>query len=350
MDAGGYVLPRGFEGPEFAPFPGYIQTPAQRRRWTVCARIVSLLSARFEPTGRPDSRFVWVGTRALYNSDTPTGSDGQTVEEAAAELHEAVSTPPETPYEVDVRLEMAVALIEEVLGPLEEYGPELEEEATALPALGGSFQERLHPRSRLGKWIQKFGAVKRITTRPGFQEKVEALKAGADTLKTGAHVHKQEKVGRAQQAVKSAKAEAKEAGEKAEKDVKGGAASKLHSAMLWDPEEKVADAVRPGLKRAKGESKAAWMKRIASIAPLFALAWEVDPRHETDLSGVAAEDAFILGHTASHLVSWAVEHAEELRMLGQLARQLAQVTGLAAAEEWEDDGDPDEMLVEAVLG
>jgi hypothetical protein len=60
-----------FAGPEFAPYPGYIQTPEQRERWDVCAGIVSTLSSRFEPTGRPDPRFVWLATRSLYSSDMP---------------------------------------------------------------------------------------------------------------------------------------------------------------------------------------------------------------------------------------------------------------------------------------
>lgn len=64
---------RSFEGPEFAPYPGHIQTPEQRERWDVCAGIVSTMSSCFEPSGRPDPRFVWVGTRSLYKSDTPTG-------------------------------------------------------------------------------------------------------------------------------------------------------------------------------------------------------------------------------------------------------------------------------------
>jgi hypothetical protein len=64
---------RSFEGPQFAPFPDYAQTDEQRDRWYLCAAIVSAMSAQFEPSGRPDARFVWVATRALYKSDTPTG-------------------------------------------------------------------------------------------------------------------------------------------------------------------------------------------------------------------------------------------------------------------------------------
>jgi hypothetical protein len=70
----GYVLPRRMEGPLYAPYPGYIQTPDQRERWDVCAEVVSTASSWFEPSGRPDSRFVWVGTRALYSSDTPNSA------------------------------------------------------------------------------------------------------------------------------------------------------------------------------------------------------------------------------------------------------------------------------------
>jgi hypothetical protein len=61
------------EGPQFAPLPGYVQTDDQRARWYVCAAIVAELSAALEPGGRPNPRFVWAGTRALYKTDIPTG-------------------------------------------------------------------------------------------------------------------------------------------------------------------------------------------------------------------------------------------------------------------------------------
>ena len=64
---------RRMEGPQFAPIPGYVQTDAQRDRWYVCASIVTEMSAALEPSGEPDPRFVWTGTRALYRSDIPTG-------------------------------------------------------------------------------------------------------------------------------------------------------------------------------------------------------------------------------------------------------------------------------------
>lgn len=80
-DAGGYVLPREMDGPEHAPYPGYVQTPEQRRRWDMCAHMVTELAAYYEG-GRADARFVWVGTRALYNSDIP--SEQRTPESDAA--------------------------------------------------------------------------------------------------------------------------------------------------------------------------------------------------------------------------------------------------------------------------
>jgi hypothetical protein len=64
---------RSFEGPQHAPFPGYVQTDAQRDRWSVCAAICAHVSELFEPSGRPDPGFVWTGTRALYRTDIPTG-------------------------------------------------------------------------------------------------------------------------------------------------------------------------------------------------------------------------------------------------------------------------------------
>lgn len=73
-------LPRAFEGPRFAPFPPSVQTQEQRDRWYVCAAIVTHLSAQLEPSGQPDGRWVWTATRALYNSDIPTGEPDPDVE------------------------------------------------------------------------------------------------------------------------------------------------------------------------------------------------------------------------------------------------------------------------------
>jgi hypothetical protein len=77
---------RSFEWLAFASYPVYIRTPGQRERWDVCAGIVSTMSSWLEPSGRPDPRFVWVGTRALYKSDTPTGEATPETTAALADL------------------------------------------------------------------------------------------------------------------------------------------------------------------------------------------------------------------------------------------------------------------------
>jgi hypothetical protein len=82
----GYLHLSSHDGPEFAPYPGYIQTPEQRERWDICAAIMSTMSSQHEPTGRPDPRFVWVGTRALYNTDAPMGEATPETTTALAEL------------------------------------------------------------------------------------------------------------------------------------------------------------------------------------------------------------------------------------------------------------------------
>jgi hypothetical protein len=51
-----------------------------------CAGIVSTMSSWYEPSSRPDPRFVWVGTRAPYKSDTPTAEATPATTAALAEL------------------------------------------------------------------------------------------------------------------------------------------------------------------------------------------------------------------------------------------------------------------------
>jgi hypothetical protein len=67
-------------GPLHAPFPPYVQGEDARLRWKVCAATALACSAQYEPDGRPSASFVWTTTRALYNSDEPTGTpDADTV-------------------------------------------------------------------------------------------------------------------------------------------------------------------------------------------------------------------------------------------------------------------------------
>jgi len=59
--------------PLHAPTPPWVQGDDERLRWRVCAALSLAASAQYEPDGRPDPRFTWIATRALFNSDEPTG-------------------------------------------------------------------------------------------------------------------------------------------------------------------------------------------------------------------------------------------------------------------------------------
>jgi hypothetical protein len=98
----GYVLPRRMEGPLHAPYPGYVQTEEQRRRWDMCAHMVTELSAHYEG-GRADARFVWVGTRALYNSEIPTSERTPESDAALAEFRKTFPARPQGPADSAMR-------------------------------------------------------------------------------------------------------------------------------------------------------------------------------------------------------------------------------------------------------
>jgi hypothetical protein len=60
---------------DLATFPPYVQTEADRERWLLCRKIATAFSEQNEESGVADVRFVWYGTRGLYQSDIPmTGS------------------------------------------------------------------------------------------------------------------------------------------------------------------------------------------------------------------------------------------------------------------------------------
>jgi hypothetical protein len=60
-------------GPLHAPFPSYVQSEQERQRWKVCAALALAASIERGPDGRPNSVFVWHGTRGLYHSEMSAG-------------------------------------------------------------------------------------------------------------------------------------------------------------------------------------------------------------------------------------------------------------------------------------
>ena len=54
------------------PFPPYVVSADDRKRWNLCLSIARQHSEMFEPGGVADPQYVWFTTRALYKSDIPT--------------------------------------------------------------------------------------------------------------------------------------------------------------------------------------------------------------------------------------------------------------------------------------
>lgn len=182
----GYVEGGG-DGPELAPYPPYVQSAAERRRWDVCAQLATHASALHESSGNADPRFVWYATRGLYTSDTPTGAEE--VEEARTDEGREVQGPA-APTAIAARQRahelLAIAqtrrptsgaaeeqwrhythalldVFDGAFGDAESFLPrsyyahelaEAELEEIAMP-----FAEGLHPRSRAGKWTEKLAAA-----------------------------------------------------------------------------------------------------------------------------------------------------------------------------------------------
>lgn len=57
------------------PYPPFVVTPEQRRRWDFCVQGAEGLFADLPEAERTVQ--VWSATRALYNSDIPTDPPGQ---------------------------------------------------------------------------------------------------------------------------------------------------------------------------------------------------------------------------------------------------------------------------------
>lgn len=182
----GYVEGSSLDGPPLAPYPPYVQTEAQRHRWDVAYEIAASASALYEADGRPDSRVTWYGTRALYNSDTPTGESDVREDDQADEIVPAGHPLDGPEYEVDADerarealaaarvahehgdLEAAHALaleaLETMFGRVEDVPDppgRVEEAAIEAPTLGGKFKEGMHPRTRVGEWANKLGGLKK---------------------------------------------------------------------------------------------------------------------------------------------------------------------------------------------
>jgi hypothetical protein len=56
------------------PYPPYVRTSEERRRWDICLRTATAMSELCEPSGVANSQYVWFMTRSFYKSGIPTGT------------------------------------------------------------------------------------------------------------------------------------------------------------------------------------------------------------------------------------------------------------------------------------
>ncbi|MEJ7569634.1 MAG: hypothetical protein WKF41_15380 [Gaiellaceae bacterium] len=66
----GYPIPKI---PTYA-LPPFVKSDEDRERWELVVAVAEELSRQNEPSGVPDSQFVWQYSRTLFHSDVPTGS------------------------------------------------------------------------------------------------------------------------------------------------------------------------------------------------------------------------------------------------------------------------------------
>lgn len=64
------------ENPTPNPYPPFVTTADEKRRWDACAEAADAMFADLEPAQRREQ--AWSAARVLYNSDIPTGDPVKT--------------------------------------------------------------------------------------------------------------------------------------------------------------------------------------------------------------------------------------------------------------------------------
>jgi hypothetical protein len=71
-----YVPRHTNDDPEHdAGYPPYVITLENKRRWDACEELAEVTFADLDPGQRREQ--VWYATRAIYNSDMPTGDESE---------------------------------------------------------------------------------------------------------------------------------------------------------------------------------------------------------------------------------------------------------------------------------
>lgn len=340
----GYVQHGSMDGPELAPYPPYVQTESDTRRWDAAYGIAEGLSRLFEESGEPDARWVWYTTRALYNdSSTPTG-DGDEIQEAELEhageadralreLERRLPANPADQEQLDHYLEGLADFFDQLLGDPDEWMPDPEpdyeheiaaadiSEVAAVAHGPGTFHRPgkpynavEHPRARGGKWARKFAAAHKV------------LRDHPDEVEHHLTKDKPEKA-------------------------KGALRQKLHNARVigvGTAQRAIADSIiasNPLHLEIEKHEKSSGRKNVATAVADTVLP---DPRDSAAGRGTAAshpaqdvmDDADRIQTAAEKSLDaarWAHDHADVLRAAGKAAHAVARAKGLTNAAEQSEE-------------
>lgn len=337
----GYLQHGSMDGPELAPYPPYVQTESDTRRWDAAYGIAEGLSRLFEESGEADARWVWYTTRALYNERSIATGDGDEIQEAALEhageadrllreLESRVPADPADAAQLDDYLEALSNFFDGLLGDPDEWIPEeaepdysheiaaaaLDEVAAHVPGtlVHKPYNPVEHPRQRGGKWARKLKAAHAVLR--DHPDKVE------EHLTKG----------------------------KTEKE-KGRLRQKLHNARVigvGTAQRSIADAIiasNPLHLEIEKHEKKSGRKNVATAVVDTVLP---DPRDSAAGRGTAAshpsqdilddQDRVRLGVEKSlDAARWAHDHGDVLKAAGRVAHAVAKSKGLVNAADLADE-------------
>jgi hypothetical protein len=368
-----------------APPPPYVVTRADRERWELAGKIAEAVWEANAPGERLDPSFYWQMQRTVYSSDIPTGSPAD-VEEAE------VSGSGETGPEVDPQALWADvekqkpgkgASVEEhwahigricdvfdkLFGNPDDYHLGEYEGALALPekrveefgfsGIHVPYNADLHPRDRLGKWVQKLGGIhaaamdRSLKLRQGVAGVVAANRMG-HAIRNPLHDHP-EAVSMAGHGSRI---------ERVTRDFSGA------------DEERAREGVHGAVQRLRAGTTRAHNAVIANLGLALMKAEEIEhedrpkphqshvahvahktlhtaiPAHQAPTEQMAGtesvERTMHLSDLATEAGRWATEHESELRMIGHVLSQTGRAFGIAAADVTVEDEQDARAILESL--
>lgn len=372
--------------PKQESYPDFVIDEADQERWDLAHAIAERISEDNEPSGHPNSQFVWWFARQVYHSNLETGTleedDSETVEEAEREVvvigsHdkawsmwqrlEAEKPGPDVDPEVHwAHVGKVCDLFDELFGNPDDVHLGEHEGRVPKPGDGlthleeaftnvmrGPYKADLHPRDRLGKWAAKLNGLRSFAKAQHLRVKQDlAARVGAARLK----------------------------GDVKRSTLKGGALhGDVSKVAANDPaarlrahaqEERNRSGVRGLRQQAVKAHTITKGTALSSIAAVYAdenVAHKLGPAHESLKDAFSAQElmdrvkdapevARVNSDLAHEAAQYAVDHREEISAVmstvKHLAAAAARAKGLAAADDTEVLGIPvvlDEYADEPVL-